>query len=104
MGGNDADEIKYLRSLNAAKLEQKWEYASEEGSDYEWEYETESEEEDGSGKEDKDKAKEEEKKEEEEDSDISLDDIDLPDPFSNDPVPVIEKVAAPATNGTNGVN
>jgi len=102
--GNDADDIKYLRSLNAAKLEQKWEYASEEGSDYEWEYETESEEEDGSGKEDKDKAKEEEEKEEEEDSDISLDDIDLPDPFSNDPVPVIEKVAAPATNGTNGVN
>jgi hypothetical protein len=73
----------------------KWEYASEDGEDYEWEY---SEEEDPDKqqqkkgeKEEKEVKKQKEEEEEEEELDEELEDIDLPDPFSTEPVPVVTK-------------
>ena len=73
----------------------KWEYASEDGEDYEWEYSEEEEEGEEGGGDKQKKKKEEPKKEKDEEEDEELDDeledIDLPDPFSTEPVPVVLK-------------
>jgi len=90
--------------------EEDWEYASEDGEDYEWEYsEEEEEEEEGAAatKPAESKTRDSDKDEESEDidSDLELEDIDLPDPFSTGPaVPAAAKPAADVPkNGTNGV-
>ena len=78
----------------------KWEYASEDGEDYEWEYSEEEEEEEvgtAATKPAESKTKDSDKDEESEDidSDLELEDIDLPDPFSTGPaVTVAAKPAA----------
>ena len=82
----------------------KWEYASEDGEDYEWEYsEEEEEEEEGAAatKPAESKTRDSDKDEESEDidSDLELEDIDLPDPFSTGPaVPAAAKPAADVSN------
>lgn len=67
------------------EAEDDWEYASEDGEDYEWEY---SEEEDG-GKQEKEEVVV--TKKEDEDEDEELEDIDLPDPFGTEPIPQLAK-------------
>ncbi|XP_023330930.1 glutamic acid-rich protein [Eurytemora carolleeae] len=94
----------------------KWEYASEDGEDYEWEYSDEEgvenkekekndekKEEDEKEKKEKEEDEEEEEEEEEEDE-LELEDIDLPDPFSSEPIPTIKPdKKINGTTDSNGV-
>jgi len=81
--------------------EEDWEYASEDGEDYEWEY-SEEEEEEGEGAAKQEKPKEEDEEGEEDEDELELEDIDLPDPFGADPVPVAKPATTSVSNGTNG--
>jgi len=120
-----ADIMATLKRLQAGEvIENLNGEEEEEDGDYSWEYETESE--DEAAKPNANKAKVEEKEKEKEESDweyedeeeaeaeeeedlSGLEDMELLDPFSAAPAPVIPmKVVEPktngTTNGTNGVN